>query len=185
MGFGDRSFTAQLSQVKEAAPEAILAFGETPEGASFFKAVAASGVHTRVIAQRDFGFQRVLDEAGVAADGALIFTEYAPDLQGSATQAWNAAYRNHYGGDANIIAAQYYDALMLLEEAVKTSGRSRAEVKAGLERLKGFPGVVADYTFDSGRNGIHRLYVAKVAGGKLSIVKTLEETRKAQESPKK
>jgi ABC-type branched-subunit amino acid transport system substrate-binding protein len=92
-------------------------------------------VKTRVIAQRDFGFQRVLDEAA-AADGPLIFTEYSPDLQGPVTRDWNSAYRNHYGGDANIIAAQYYDALMLLAEAAKSGGRSRAEVKAGLEETR-------------------------------------------------
>lgn len=142
------------------------------------KQVAASGVHARVIAQRDFGVKRVLDEAGAAAEGALIITEYSPDRQGPVTQAWNAAYRNHYGGDANIIAAQYYDALMLLAEAVKTDGRSRAEVKAGLEHLKGFPGVVAEYTFDSARNGVHRFYIAKVADSKLSLVTTLEENSK-------
>jgi branched-chain amino acid transport system substrate-binding protein len=171
----DRSFTAQLEQMKARAPEAILTFGETPEGAPFFKQVAASGLHSRVIAQRDFGVKRVLDEAGAAAEGALIVTEYSPDLQGPATQAWNAAYGNHYGGDANIIAAQYYDALMLLAEAVKTGGANRAGVKAGLRRVHGFPGVVADYTFDSARNGVHRFYIAKVADGRLSLVKILEE----------
>jgi branched-chain amino acid transport system substrate-binding protein len=172
---GDRSFTAQLEQIKARTPEAILAFGETPEGASFLKQVASSGLHARVVAQRDFGVKRVLDEAGAAAEGALIVTEYAPDLQGPVTQAWNAAYGNHYGGDANIIAAQYYDALMLLAEAVKTGGANRAGVKAGLERLHGFPGVVADYTFDSARNGVRRFYIGKVAEEKLSLVKILEE----------
>ena len=96
-------------------------------------------MHARVVAQRDFGVKRVIDEAGAAAEGALIVTEYSPDLQGPVTQAWNAAYGNHYGGDANIIAAQYYDALMLLAEAVKTGGANRAGVKAGLESLHGFP----------------------------------------------
>ena len=67
---------------------------------------------------------------------------------------------------------------MLLAEAVKTDGRSRAEVKAGLEHLKGFPGVVAEYTFDSARNGVHRFYIAKVADSKLSLVTTLEENSK-------
>jgi hypothetical protein len=65
---------------------------------------------------------------------------------------------------------------MLLAEAVKTGGANRAGVKAGLERIHGFPGVVADYTFDSARNGVHRFYMAKVADGRLSLVKTLVKT---------
>ena len=88
----------------------------------FLKELAASGLRSQTIAQRDFGVRRVLDEAGAAANGTLIVTEYSPDLQGDLTRAWNTSYSKHYGGDANIIAAQYYDALMLVaaEHQVKT-----------------------------------------------------------------
>lgn len=172
---GDRTFASQLEQVKASQPQAILALGETPEGGSFFKQLKASGVPAQVIGQRDFGVKRVFDEAGSAADGALIFTEYAPDIQGPATKAWNAAYRKQYGADANVIAAQYYDSLILLAEAIRTGGPTRAGVKSGLEYMKAFPGAMADYTFDAGRNGVHRFYVARVSGGKLSLVTTLSE----------
>jgi branched-chain amino acid transport system substrate-binding protein len=175
---GDRNFVAQMEQVKASHAEALLALGETPEGGSFLKQVKASGVQAQVIGQRDFGVKRVLDEAGPAAENALIFTEYAPGLQGHATQAWNAEYRKRYGVDANVIAAQYYDALVLLAEAMKTGGSTRAGVKSGLEHIRAFPGVVADYTFDAMRNGVHRFYVARVVGGKLSLVKTLNESLK-------
>ena len=162
---GDRNFTLQLEQVKASHAETILALGETPEGGSFLKQVGSSGAHAQVIAQRDFGVKRVLDEAGGAAEGAVVITEYSPDLQGAATKTWNAAYSRQFGGDANVIAAQYYDALMLVAQALKTGGVSWAGVKSGLEHLKGFPGVVADYTFDADRNGVHRFYVAKVSAG--------------------
>ena len=109
--------------------QAILALGETPEGGSFFRQAKASGVQAQIIGQRDFGVRRVFEEAGGAAEGALIFTEYAPDVQADATKTWNAAYKKLYASDANIIAAQYYDAVLLLAEAVKTGGASRAGIK--------------------------------------------------------
>jgi branched-chain amino acid transport system substrate-binding protein len=172
---GDRTFAAQLEQVKASHAEAILALGETPEGGSFLKQVKASGVQAQVVAQRDFGVKRVLDEAGKAAEDTVILTEYASDLQGEATQKWNGAYRRQYGVDSNIISAQYYDALMLLAEAAKTPGPTRAGVKSGLEHMKNFPGVVTDYMFDAGRNGVHRFYVSRVTDGRLSLIKTLSE----------
>ena len=152
-----------------------MALGETPEGGAFFRQAKASGVRVQIIAQRDFGVRRVFEEAGDAAEGALIFTEYAPDVQGDLIKAWNAAYKKLYASEASVIAAQYYDAVLLLAEAVKTGGASRAGIKSGLERIKDFHGVMADYTFDAGRNGVHRFYVAKVSGGRLSLVKTLSE----------
>ena len=79
---GDRSFAAQFEQVKGVPSAVNLALGETPEGGSFFKQVKASGVQSQVIGQRDFGVRRVIDEAAGAAEGALIFTEYAPRASG-------------------------------------------------------------------------------------------------------
>ena len=175
---GDRTFEVQMQQVKTGQAQAIIALGETPEGGSFFKQVKASGLPVQVIAHRDFGVKPVLDEAGAAADGALIVTEYAPALESAATQTWAAAYKKRFGVDANVIAAQYCDSLLLLAEAVKTGGQTRGGVKSGLERLSNFPGVLADYTFDAARNGVHRFYVAKIAGGKLTLVKVLNEASK-------
>lgn len=172
---GDYDFAAQLKQVRESHAQVILALGETPEGGPFFRQVKASGVEAQVIAQRDFGVKRVLTEAGGTAEGALIFTEWAPDLQSEASQTWNAAYKARFGSDANVIAAQYYDSLLLVAAAAKTAGPSRSGVKSGLEHLKTFPGVIADYTFDAERNGVHRFYVTKVSAGKLTLVRTLDE----------
>lgn len=172
---GDRDFAAQLEQVKGSHAKVLVALGETAEGGAFFKQVKSSGLQVQVIAHRDFGVKPALDEAGPAADGALIFTEFAPALMSPATQAWVAAYKKKFGTDANVIAAQYYDSLLLIAVAMKTGGATRAGVKSGLEHLKAYKGVMADYTFDAGRNGVHRFFVAKVAGGKLTLVKALTE----------
>ena len=171
---GDKDFSAQLAKVKASGAQAIVALGETPEGGPFFKSVKASGLKVQVIAHRDFGVKPVFDEAGSAVDGALIVTEFAPALMPKATQDWVAAYAKQFGSAPNVIAAQYYDSLLLLAEAAK-SGANRAGVKAGLEKIRAFPGVMADYTFDAGRNGVHRFFVARAANGKLVLVKTLAE----------
>jgi ABC-type branched-subunit amino acid transport system substrate-binding protein len=173
---GDRSFTAQLEQVKAAHAKVLLALGETAEGGAFFKDAKAAGLQAQIVAHRDFGTKSVLDEAGAAADGALIFTEYAPALMGQNTQTWAAAYKKRFGSDANVIAAQYYDSLLLIAGAMKTGGATRAGVRSGLEHLKAYPGVMADYTFDANRNGAHRFFVAKVGAGKLALVKVLSES---------
>ena len=172
---GDRDFTAQLSQVKADRVQAILALGETGEGGPFLRQVKARGLHARVIAHRDFGTKQALEEAGSAAEGVVIVTEYIPALQGPERQAWARAYQERYGTEANVISAQYYDAVLLLAEAAKRAGANRERVRLGLEQLKGFRGVMADYTFDAKRNGVHRLYVTEITAGKPTLVTILEE----------
>jgi branched-chain amino acid transport system substrate-binding protein len=166
---GDRDFAAQLEQVKAGGVQVVIALGETAEAASFLRQVKALGIQVPIIAHRDFNARTVLNEAGDAAEGVLIFTEYMPALQEPDRQAWARGYEERYGAEANVIAAQYFDAVLLLAEAVKKGGPSRAGIKAGLEHLKGFRGVTADYTFDQKRNGIHRFYVAKIKEGKPAL----------------
>jgi branched-chain amino acid transport system substrate-binding protein len=173
---GDRTFGSAFEQTRATRTDAILALGETAEGGPFLKELASAGLHAPVIAQRDFGVRRVLDEAGAAANGTLIITEYSPDLQGEPTRTWNTNYAKHYGGDANIIAAQYYDALMLVAAGIGSRGPTRSGIRAGPDGLKQFPGIVADYTFDANRNGIHRFFMARVVDGRLSLLKTLTES---------
>ena len=172
---GDRDFSSQIAQLKAAPVQGIIALGETPEGGPLLKQLKSSGIKAQVIAHRDFGAKKALDESAGGADGALIFTEYAPDLQGQDTRTWASDYRQRYHSDANVIAAQYYDALLLLAAAAKQGGPTRAGIKSGLEAVKGFKGVMADYTFDAARNGAHRFFVAKVTGGKLTLAATLTE----------
>src|SRR5215472_1008770 len=172
---GDRDFTPQLEAVKAGAVQALIALGETAEGGAFLRQVKALGIQAPVIAHRDFGAKRVLAEAGEAAEGVVIVTEYLPALQDEERQAWAKAYQERYGAEADVMAAQYFDALRLVAAAMKTGGPSREGIKAGLEQLKGVRGVMADYTFDEQRNGVHRLYVAEIKGGKPTLAAVLEE----------
>jgi ABC-type branched-subunit amino acid transport system substrate-binding protein len=171
---GATDFQTLIDQLKAKSPQLILALGETPEGGPLMKQLKASGITAQLIAHRDFGVRKALDDAAGGAEGALIFTEYSPDLQDRFTRDWAAAYQQKYSSAPNVIAAQYYDALILLAEAAK-SGASRTGIKSGLDRINNFKGVLADYTFDAGHDGVHRILVGRVVAGKLTSVASLTE----------
>ena len=157
-----------------ASADAVIALGETAEGAAFLKQVAALPGHPVVIGHRDFGAKSVLEEAGAAAEGVLIVTEYMPALDAE-RQSWAQAFRHRHGAEPSVIAAQHYDAVVLLAEAMKRTGPTRPQVKAGLQQLRGFRGVMADYTFDAGPEGVHRFYVVRIRGGTPSLETVLDE----------
>jgi branched-chain amino acid transport system substrate-binding protein len=172
---GERQFGAQLEPLRNAPVDAIVALGETPEGPALLQRLRAVAPRVPVVVHRDFGTRRVLEEAGAAAEGVLIVTEYAPALGTDEQRAWAAAYEQRAGSEANVIAAQYYDAVLLLAAAAASGDPSRAGIKVGLERLRAFPGVMTEYTFDGMRNGVHRLHLGRVRGGRLVPEALLEE----------
>jgi branched-chain amino acid transport system substrate-binding protein len=172
----DRDFTAQLDRVHSAAVQGIVAFGESAEGAPFLRQLRARGIDLPVIAHRDFAVSQVLKDAGAAAEGLRVVTEYLPALLDADRRAWADAYEKRFGTEANVIAAQYHDAVLLIVRAARHAGASRAGIKTGLERLTDFRGKMADYTFDAGHNGVHRLYVARISGGHPVLEAVLQET---------
>jgi branched-chain amino acid transport system substrate-binding protein len=129
----------------------------------------------QVIAHRDFGVRSVLEEAGGAAEGIMIVTEYLPALLDGERRRWAQAFQQRFGIEPNVIAAQHYDAILLLAEAMRRSGTTRAQVKAGLDQLRGFPGAMADYTFNTGRNGVHRFQVVRIRDGNPILEAVLDE----------
>jgi branched-chain amino acid transport system substrate-binding protein len=173
----DRDFTAQLEKVKAAGIDAIIALGETGEAPAFLKQAKALGGNVRILAHRDFGTRAALAEAGDAAEGALIISEYVPALLDAERRAWAERFHDRYGVDPNIINAQHYDAVGLLAAAMRAAGTTGPEIRAGLEKLRGVRGVMADYTFDAARNGVHRFYVVRITAGQPRLEAILDESR--------
>jgi ABC-type branched-subunit amino acid transport system substrate-binding protein len=68
--------------------------------------------------------------------------------------------------------------VLLIAEAIRKGGPDREGIKAGLEQLKDFRGVMADYTFGQQHNGVHRFLVVKIKGGKPTLETSLKETVK-------
>src|SRR5256885_347444 len=126
----DRDFKAQLGQVDVATTQAIIALGETAEAAPFLKQAKELGIHAPIFAHRDFGARSALRDAGAAAEGLRIFTEYLPSEPDR--KEWAKAYEARYGAEANVIAAQYFDAVLLLAGAVKDGGPTPEGIAAAL-----------------------------------------------------
>ena len=173
---GDKEFTEVLSRVKASGAEALVALGETAEAVPLLQQVKALGLKLKLIAQRDFGAQTVLDTAKDAANGIYILNEYLPGTSGANWQAWATGYRQRYHTDPNNIAAAYYDALFLLAEASKKGGPGRERIRRGLEQIRAFPGVLGEYTFDQAHEGLHQLYVVQIREGKPALVETIKAT---------
>jgi branched-chain amino acid transport system substrate-binding protein len=174
---GDREFTEALNRVKAGGAEALVALGETSEAAHFLQQVRALGLPLKLIAQRDFGAPPVLELAKEAADGIFVLTEYLPGISGPNWQAWATGYRERYHTEPNNIAAAYYDALSLLAEAMKRGGSSREAIREALERIRAFPGVLGEYTFDQSHDGLHQLYVVQIRAGRPVLMETLKADR--------
>ena len=130
-------YSAELSKIAAAAPEAIFVFLPGGMGVNFVKQFRQAGLADKITFLSAF----TVDEGTLPAqqDAALGFfggSNWAPNLDNPQNKAFVAAFEKEYGAVPGSYAFQAYDAAMLIDSALKATGgktdnkdvlRSRAE----------------------------------------------------------
>lgn len=80
------------------------------------------------------------------AEGVMLLTPFAADAQDDATKNFVSAYEAAYGDTPNQFAADAYDAVYVVKEAIEKSGATPADGVSGIcDKLKG---VMTEITYD-------------------------------------
>lgn len=159
-------FSAEMTEIKSRAPEAVLAFMPGGLGVQFVKQYDQAGLKSQADLYTIFTvFNGVsLDAIGAAAEGVYSVDQWTYDLDNAANQEFVAAYRAKYGSLPSNFAAMAYDAVRLVDGAVTAAGG--IEDKDALRKAikaASFGSVRGDFAFNNNQHPIHSMYLAKVA----------------------
>jgi branched-chain amino acid transport system substrate-binding protein len=118
---GDKDFSAQLTKIAEADPEALLYFGHYAEGALVTKQRIAAGMEDVAVIQPGGSQQPgFLELAGEAAEGAFILVFYDPFSPTPENQKFLTAYQDFFAGETPSEQAAYgYEVVYVLKEAIE------------------------------------------------------------------
>ena len=127
---------AVATVLREGAPEAIVIAGRTIEAACVAKAVMARHPGSRFVAGDgvlvDAQFVQL---AGPAADSMYLVAFWHPTAGDSLSRAFVARFTRLVGRAPRHDDAMYYDAVMLVAQAIRTVGSNRAAIRRYLEEL--------------------------------------------------
>src|SRR5262245_16077302 len=159
-------YSAELSKIAAAAPEAIFVFLPGGMGVNFVKQFRQAGLADKVKFLSAF----TVDEGTLPAqqDAALGFfggSNWAPNMDTPENKAFVAAYEKEYGAVPATYAFQAYDAVKLLDSALKqTKGdtSNKDALRAALLKAD-FKSVRGDFKFNSNHYPVQNFYVVKVA----------------------
>src|SRR6267378_8327661 len=159
-------FSAELSRIAAAKPDAIYVFLPGGMGVNFVKQFRQAGLADRTTFLSAF----TVDESTLPAqqDAALGFfggANWAPDLDNPRNKAFVAAYEKEFGAVPATYAFQAYDAALLIDSAVRqvkgdVSNREAlraAMMKADFQSLRG------GFKFNANHYPIQDFYLVKVA----------------------
>jgi branched-chain amino acid transport system substrate-binding protein len=159
-------FSAELSKIADAKPEAIYVFLPGGMGVNFVKQFRQAGLASSTTFLSAF----TVDESTLPAqqDAALGFfggANWAPNLETPQNKAFVAAYEKEYSAVPATYAFQAYDAALLIDSAVRQvqgnvgnkDALRAAMMKADFKSLRG------GFKFNSNHYPIQDFYLVKVA----------------------
>ena len=168
-------FSAEISQLTAAKPDAVFAFFPGGLGVAFAKQYAQAGLSNKQPLLTTFVVDALsLPAIGDSAIGIVSGGFWAPDFQNAQSKQFVDEYERKYKRIPSNYAAQSYDAAQLLDSAIGTVKGNVADKKAFMAALKSasFKSVRGDFKFGNNNfpiQGMHIMEVAKDSGGRLSL----------------
>ena len=178
---GQLDYSAELSRIAAASPDAIFAFLPGGMGVNFVKQFRQAGLADKVQFLSAFTVdESTLPAQKEAALGMLAGSNWAPNLDNPQNKAFVEAYVQAYNAVPATYAFQAYDAAMLIDNAVKAVKGNLADKDALRAALKkaDFKSLRGGFAFNNNHYPIQNFYLTKVAqrpDGKFEteIVKTV------------
>jgi branched-chain amino acid transport system substrate-binding protein len=159
-------YSAELSRIAAAKPDAIFVFLPGGMGINFVKQFRQAGLADKIVFLSAF----TVDEATLPAqqDAALGFfggANWAPNLDNEQNKAFVAAYEKEYGAVPGSYAFQAYDAAQLIDSAVTAVKGNLADKDALRAALKkaDFKSLRGNFKFGPNHYPIQDFYLVKAA----------------------
>ena len=182
---GQQDYQAEITQMRSKNPKAVFAFYPGGMGIQFLRQYDQAGLRGKLPLYTVY----TVDEISIPAvkDAAVGIKEarfWSPDLKNAASEKYVADYKKKYGKLPVFYGAQSYDAIMLIDSAVKaTKGNLKDSKALALAMRKAnYPSIRGPFQFNVNHHPIQNFYLLKAVKGasdvEMQIQKTVFENHK-------
>jgi branched-chain amino acid transport system substrate-binding protein len=177
---GDVDFSAQLTKIKAMNVDTLVISSQGQEAVGIMTQARKLGLDkVRFIGGNAFNAAGVVREAGVAMDGALSASPWFLAMEHPKNVEFVKKYRDKYKSDPDWLAAQTYDGVYIVKQALLAAkiGKgdsvavARTKLRDSLAAIKTYDGVLGKIEFDEKRDPKVAGAVLKVEGGRHVIAK--------------
>ncbi|MFQ3567963.1 MAG: ABC transporter substrate-binding protein [Aggregatilineales bacterium] len=163
---GTVDFSAPLSRLIAAAPDALAISALAAEGIQIITQARALGYRGPIIGGNGFNSLAVLERTGADADGLIVGAAWSSDGANQLSQSFIGAYQMAFGQQPDQFAVQAYTGAWLIAMAIRCANSAdRAAVRDALAALENVNTPLGLFSFDDDRNPIHEPIVQTARGG--------------------
>ena len=175
--------TAEVTKLKAANVQAIVNWSIEPAQAIVIKNARQAGMTMPIFQSHGFGNIKYVSAAGAAAEGVifpagrLLVADALSDKnpQKALLLSYKKAYEEKYKEDVSTFGGHAYDAMRILEQALKAAGKSadKEKIRTTIENMKGLVGTAGIFNFSAAdHNGLdlNAFEMLTVKNGKFAVL---------------
>ena len=162
---GQSDYQVEISQIRAANPKALFIFLPGGMGIQFVKQYAQSGLREKIPLYSAFTVdETTLPAIGDAAAGNYEVSFWSPDLDNPRNKAFVAAFRAKYHYLPSFYAAETFDAINMIDDALKAVHGNVADKQGMIARLAKaeFPSVRGHFSYNTNHFPIENFYLLKI-----------------------
>ncbi len=164
----DKDFSAQLTKIKEAAPDVVFLPNYYSEVPLQIQQAKRLGINVPFLGSDSWGSAELIKLCGADCEGYYFSTHYAADNATPVAKKFIDGYTAKYGNTPDDVAALTYDSFGLLWTALKNAGKvDRQAVRDALAKIPKYEGVTGTMQFQEGSGDpIKSAVILQVKGDK-------------------
>ncbi|MBF0480753.1 MAG: ABC transporter substrate-binding protein [Desulfovibrionaceae bacterium] len=132
---GAQDFTAQLTKIKAADPDALFIAGYSAEGALIADQAAKVGLTVPKFGADGLDNEDYIKIAGPAAEGTFLTAPFLAEAAGPEAAAFIDAFKARFKRDPDYMSANAYDATGLIAGVLANTGPARDKVREALAAM--------------------------------------------------
>lgn len=174
---GDRDFSAQLTKIRETAPDIIYLpapYNDTPLIAAQARQL---GIKAPFVGSDAWSSPDIIKlDAGKNLEGSYFCNHYSTEAPNPKAKQFIADYKARYGHAPDDVAALTYDAMTLAANSVATAGKlDRNAVRDAMASTRSFEGATGHFVYPGGvREPAKSAVIMQIKDGGFRWVNTVE-----------
>jgi len=167
-----RDVRAQLTKIKQQKPDALVVVSYPDDTPIVMRQAQELKLGVPLFFQTEaLDDPAVIQKAGNAAEGATYILPAKPE--GPSVDGFAGKYKQKYGRDPELFAAEGYDVVMLIAKILENSADiSPDALKGALYKTQNYRGGSGTITFDGNGDVVKPMAIKIIGKGKTKIVKT-------------
>ncbi|MGE0735433.1 MAG: ABC transporter substrate-binding protein [Alphaproteobacteria bacterium] len=159
-------FSAELAKVRDVKPEGMFVFYVGASGINFVKQFAQSGLkqNVKLYSPSALSDPITFDAQGDAALGNIVNGPWNPQMDNPESKKFVASYVAAFKRQPTAFAAQQYDAIMLIDSAMKAVGgdeKKRDQLRAAFRKAD-FKSVRSKFKFNANHFPTQDMWIQRV-----------------------